>query len=109
MGDLVNRLRTGQTFHCPECGFGFPVQDPTAADEIERLTAELASTEVLDKELHELLERHVAVAERLQAKVEQLERALEHVSACHNERLRIAKLTCEVCEDITRAAIKGDT
>ena len=37
---LIVRLRTGQIFHCPECGYGFPVTDDTAADALEAMSAE---------------------------------------------------------------------
>ena len=38
----VNRLREGQIMHCPDCGHGFPVRDPGAADEIEHLESRVA-------------------------------------------------------------------
>lgn len=34
---LARRLKIGQSFHCPDCGHGFPVQDPTAAKVMETL------------------------------------------------------------------------
>ena len=37
----ANRLRGGQIMHCPDCGHGFPVCDPGAADEIERLSSRI--------------------------------------------------------------------
>ena len=43
----VNRLREGQIMHCPDCGHGFPVRDPGAADEIEHLESRVAELEAL--------------------------------------------------------------
>ena len=80
MSDLIKRLENGQTFHCPDCGFGFPVQDPTAAQALREKDKEIGLLQDEMTELTSILLDNDAEIARLRDELDRLCTMIEEPS-----------------------------